>query len=145
MNENLDQFEEILNRRPDLFGKVAGRVTEGKQWIGTDDPDVAALKGIKEWFGMASVGAHAMRNAQHVVQAADAVFNGYHNSPDATKEAIKRARASVGTFQQDAGQQPGSVPKNGGGAQSGGTGNIKAPDGPIKPVPADQGEHYKSL
>jgi len=109
MNENLDQFEDILNRRPELFGKVAGRVTAAKQVVGTDDPDIAALKGIKEWFGMASVGAHAMRNAQHVIQAANAVFNDYHNSPEATKAAIQAARNSVQTFIGDVeSKQPGA-------------------------------------
>lgn len=113
MNENLDQFEEILKRRPDLFGKVAGRLTTGKQMLGTDDPDVATLKGLKEWFGMASVGAHAMRNAQHVITAADAVFNGYKNSPEATEAAIKAARASVKTFQNDVDSKTGSNQQGG--------------------------------
>ena len=114
MNENLNQLEDILHRRPELFGPAAGRMTELKSKIGTDDPDIAALKGIHEWFGMASVGAHAMRNAQHVVQAADAVFNGYHNYPKAVEGAIKAARASVATFQQDVGEKPGSTSKTGG-------------------------------
>jgi len=70
LNENLDRLEEIVKRRPDLFGPAAGRLTSAKQWLGTSDPDVAALDNIKEQVGLAMVGAHAMRNAQHAEKAA---------------------------------------------------------------------------
>jgi hypothetical protein len=112
MSENLDQLEEIAKRRPELFGAVRGRMTQLKSYIGTGDPDVARLNAIHEYLGMASVGAHAMRNAQHVGAAADAVMAGYKNSPEAILSAIKTARESIATFQQDAGQQPGSAPKS---------------------------------
>ena len=101
MNENLNQLEDILTRRPDLFGWFSGRETELKGTIGTSDPDVAALKTIKEQMGMAMVGAHAMRNAQHVEAAANSIVNGYHNSPDAIKNAISKARSSLQTFIDD--------------------------------------------
>jgi len=101
MNENLDQLEEIVNRRPDLFGPIAGRMTQAANVIGTSDPDKAKLKAIKEYLGMASVGAHAMRNAQHVATASDAVMNGFTNSPTAIKAAIGEARKSTGTFLAD--------------------------------------------
>ena len=109
MNENLDKLEEIVNRRPDLFGPVAGRMTGLKSTLGTSDPDIASLNAIKEYFGMASVGAHAMRNAQHVETAARAVAN-FNNEPDAIKAAIKTARDSVQTFINDAnrGKAPGA-------------------------------------
>lgn len=111
MNENLDQLEDIAKRRPDLFGKVAGRMTSLRNAIGTNDPDVAALQTIKEQMGMAMVGAHAMRNAQHVEAAARSIMNNFTNAPEAMAGAIKVARDSLGTFQQDAGEQQGSAPK----------------------------------
>lgn len=101
MNENLDALAEIAQRRPDLFGPVAGRWAGFKQWVGTSDPDIARLHAIHEYLGMASVGAHAMRNAQHVAAAADAVVNGFHNSPQAVLSAIGQAKQSLSTFQQD--------------------------------------------
>ncbi len=115
MNENLDQLEEILDRRPDLFGPFAGRYTGLKEFIGTGDPDVAALKTLEEQMGMAMVGAHAMRNAQHVETAARAVTNSFHNEPKAIKQAIKTARESLATFQQNAGEKPGSSGEKTGG------------------------------
>jgi len=113
MNENLDQLEEILQRRPELFGAYGGRMTGLKNMVGTSDPDIAKLQTIKEQMGMAMVGAHAMRNAQHVEAAANAIVNSFHNSPEAIRAAIGGARQSLGTFQQDAGEPTGSAPKSG--------------------------------
>lgn len=101
MNENMGQLEEILNRRPDLFGPAAGRWASLKGAVGTDDPDIAALKVIKEQMGMAMVGAHAMRNAQHVETAANALVNSFNNEPQAIKGALAAARKSLSTFQND--------------------------------------------
>lgn len=101
LNENLDQLEEIAKRRPDLFGPMAGRMTSAKQFVGTSDPDVAALKVIQEQTGMAMVGAHAMRNAQHVETAANSIMNAYRNDPKAIigpGGSIEKARASLKTF-----------------------------------------------
>lgn len=119
MSENLDQLEQIVRSRKDLFGPLAGRYTQLRQLTGTSDPDIARLRAIKEYLGMASVGAHAMRNAQHVGAAADAVMAGFNNSPEATLAAIQAARQSIATFQRDANEQPGSAPRRpaGGGAK----------------------------
>jgi hypothetical protein len=115
--ENLNNLEDIVKRRPDLFGPVSGRVTQAKEAIGTDDPDVAALKTLSEQAGMAMVGAHAMRNAQHVQTAAEAITNAYKNSPKAVLNSIEKARQSIGTFMNDANGQRGNEasPAAGGG------------------------------
>jgi len=115
MKENISKYRDILKRRPELFGPIAGRVTGMKEVIGTSDPDVAALKAIEEQLGMAMVGAHAMKNAQHVAAAANALVNGRHNSTAAINNALDDAESSVGTFIQDAGREP-SGQKTGHGA-----------------------------
>lgn len=101
VNENLNRLEEIVNRRPDLFGKVAGRMTKLKENVGTDDPDISQLKTLEDNLGMAMQSAHGMRSAQHVATSAQSVLNRFKNSPEALKAAIKTARDSVGTFQHD--------------------------------------------
>lgn len=106
LNENLDQLEDIVNRRPDLFGKVAGRYTQLREWTGSSDPDVAALKGISDRLGMVQQSSHGMRSAQHVEQSANSVLNGFKNGPDAMKKAIADARKSGETFTKDV-QNPG--------------------------------------
>lgn len=141
MNENLDQLEEILNRRPNLFGWFSGRMTEAQGAIGTSDPDIAALKTIKEQMGMAMVGAHAMRNAQHVEAAGNAIVNSYHNSAGAVKNAIAKARQSLQTFISDAQKGTGgAVTSQRGGTSGGETGGaVRFSDGGRNfAIPADQ-------
>jgi len=116
LNENLDQLEDIVNRRPDLFGKVAGRITKAREWIGSDDPDVASLKGIEDRLGMVQQSSHGMRSAQHVEQSANSVLNNFKNGPDAMKKAIADARKSGATFTQDVQRKTGATaaPTDGG-------------------------------
>jgi|SRR6516164_7589636 hypothetical protein len=102
MRENLNQLEDIVNRRPELFGKFEGRLTQLKQWAGTDDQDVAKLQTISEFFGQAALGAHGMRSALHIEQSARALTNAYKNSPDALRGSIAAARNSLQTFIDDA-------------------------------------------
>ena len=101
MLENINELEGLAKARPDLFGPAAGRWTQLKNAIGTSDPAIARLFAIKEYLGMASVGAHSMRNAQHVGTAADAVMNSFHNSPTAMLAAAEQAKKSVQTFLND--------------------------------------------
>lgn len=101
VNENLNALEDIVNRRPDLFGPVAGRLTKARETVGTSDPDVSTLKTLEDNLGMAMQSAHGMRSAQHVETSAQSVLNGFKNSPEALKAAIKAARNSVGTFQNN--------------------------------------------
>lgn len=102
LNENLDAFEDIVKRRPELFGPVNGRLTEAKIFtgIGTSDPDIGKLANIKHQMGMAQISAHGMRSAQGVEGAASALAN-FHNDPVGIKGAIDSARNSVKTFSQD--------------------------------------------
>src|SRR5208283_144220 len=148
LNENLDKLEEIVKRRPDLFGPGAGRLTSARQWLGTGDPDVAALANIKEQVGLAMVGAHAMRNAQHAEKAADSILNAYKNEPSALlgdRGSIATARNSLKTFISDVeGQrvQDKDKGKQGGGAQ-GGTHNFTLNGKPYQNVPDDLYKKYK--
>jgi hypothetical protein len=101
LNENLATLEDIVTRRPDLFGPVMGRVTGVRQMIGSDDPDIGALETIKHQIGMAQVSAHGMRSAQGVGAAAESILNSFKNGPDAVKASIAAARNSVKTFTED--------------------------------------------
>jgi hypothetical protein len=132
MNENLDQLEEIAKRRPDLFGSHgAGLITSIRGAVGTSDPDIAALKAIHEYLGLASLGAHSMRSAAQVGRAADAVMSGYRNSPQAMIHAIDIARHSIATFQADTERMKRTREYRGGGDPvSAPTGNAPSKGGP---------------
>jgi hypothetical protein len=101
LNENLDKLEDIVSRRPDLFGPLAGRWASLKGAIGSNDPDIATLKTIQHQIGMAQISAHGMRSAHGIEGAADSIFNNMKNGPEAMKASISAVRNSVKTFQQD--------------------------------------------
>jgi hypothetical protein len=106
--ENFNQIEAIVNKRPDLFGPMAGRLTGLREAIGTSDPDIAALNTLQHQIGMAQISAHGMRSAQGIENAATSILNSFHNSPEALKGAIAAARNSVQTFIDDANKGGGS-------------------------------------
>jgi hypothetical protein len=111
LNENFDQLEDIVSRRPELFGPLAGRWTELKGKFGSDDPDVAALQTLEHQIGMAQISAHGMRSAHGIEGASQSILNGFHSGPNAIRAAIKTARSSVGTFQSDVDQAKGEAPQ----------------------------------
>ena len=120
VNENLNKLEDIVSRRPDLFGPVAGRMTGVREAVGTSDPDIGALKTIQDNLGMAMQSAHGMRSASHVETSAQSVLNGLHNEPKALLASIKAARDSVGTFQSDVRNTNNAGKPNASAQQSGG-------------------------
>lgn len=101
MSENLNQLEDIVKRRPDLFGPAAGRLTSVRGWVGSNDPDIGALETLKHQLGMAQLGAHSMRSAQGVEKAAESILNGFKNGPNAVMQSITDARNSLKTFSGD--------------------------------------------
>lgn len=101
LNENLDVLEDIVKRRPELFGPLAGRWAELKQKFGSDDPDLAKLQTIEHQIGMAQISAHGMRSAQGIQSAADSIMNNLHNGPGSMHAAIQAVRDSVKTFTAD--------------------------------------------
>lgn len=109
MNENLDKLEDIVKRRPELFGPIAGRETKAKIALGTGDPDIGAVGTILDNFGKASSGAHQQRGAESVARAADALVNAYKNQPGAILSGIQAARDSVSTFTKDLTSKGGST------------------------------------
>lgn len=114
VGENLDKLQDIVTRRPELFGKLGGRETELRMLIGSNDPDIGALKTIKDQLGMAQQSAHSMRNASHVAEAANSILNSFHNGPDAINSSVKTARDSLKTFTADVQEGNPSVRKPGG-------------------------------
>lgn len=92
------ELREIATRRPELFGKLAGRLTAARQTVGSDDPDVRAVKRIKEQLGTVSQGAHGLRNAGHIATAADSLMD-MNDSADSIVKNIDDGMKGVDQFQ----------------------------------------------
>jgi hypothetical protein len=96
--ENIGNVTQIIQRRPDLFGKLAGRFTTVEQMIGTDDPDIAELGQRIHNIALASNGVHGVRGAGAVAQTEAQLLNHFRNGPQATQKALSTLGDSVKTF-----------------------------------------------
>lgn len=93
--ENLGSIESILKRRPELLGVINGRVSEGKELTGTNDPDLATINTALDNYGLASTGAHGIRAVQARADAKKALLNGFKNGPQGVEASIGAARMSL--------------------------------------------------
>lgn len=124
----VDEIDGIVQRRPDLVGPVAGRSTQLKNLIGTDDPDVSTLMADKEAIGQFMLAAHSMRNGNHIAIAGNSVLNAFHNEPEAMRAAL--AAAKVNAMGMDTIVRPtlaGKLPGAGAGAGGGQTTSTTSP------------------
>lgn len=135
MGENINTIEDVLSRRPELFGPVAGRITSLKSSLGSSDPDIAKLEAAEHQLAMVTQGVHGMRSSQGLEGAAKSLINGFKNSPEATKAALETARNSTKTFLSDA-DHPGETRSHGA------TQSFKV-GGRTYNIPADQVAEFK--
>jgi hypothetical protein len=113
--ENANAINGILARRPDLVGKLAGRISQGAQYTGTDDKDLTALEARVQNFGKANAGVHALRSYEGVKDTEQAILNSYKNGPQGIAGALGATVDSAQTFIDDS--RPEGYPthsKNGG-------------------------------
>jgi hypothetical protein len=95
---NANNIASILQRRPDIVGKVAGRFTTLDQMAGTNDPDITSLQQDMHNIAMANVGIHGMRSNEAVHDVETNILNKFRNGPQAIGGALKSSADSVQTF-----------------------------------------------
>lgn len=96
--ENANAVNQILAKRPDLIGAVAGRATSTEQLIGNNDPDISALGTRIHNIAMANSGVHGFRSQEGVQQTEKQLLNGFKNGPQAVAGALKATTDSTQTF-----------------------------------------------
>jgi hypothetical protein len=96
--ENSNSVAQILMKRPDLVGAVAGRFTNAEQMMGNNDPDIAALGTRIHNIAMANSGVHGFRSQEGVESFEHQVLNNFRNGPRAVAGALKATTGSVQTF-----------------------------------------------
>lgn len=95
---NANNIASILQRRPDIVGKVAGRFTTLDQMAGTNDPDITSLQQDMHNIAIANVGIHGMRANDAVHDVEKNILNNFKNGPLAIGGALKSTANSVQTF-----------------------------------------------
>jgi hypothetical protein len=98
---NLNNIEEIIDRRDDLFGPIMGRLTTLKDWMGSDDPDIAAIGTEIHNYALASNGAHGVRSQQAVQDTENEILNHFKRGPKGAMGGIRAAKDSLLDFVKD--------------------------------------------
>ena len=96
--ENLNVIQSTLDKRPDLIGVIAGRVSQGKGLTGTNDPDLATINQALDNWALASTGAHGIRSVEARTDAKRDLLNSLKNGPAAVDAAINQSRNSLTQF-----------------------------------------------
>lgn len=94
-NDNLDQVQDVVTRRPDLFGPAAGRLSNVDQMIGSNDPDLIALGNAVHNFAMANAGIHGSRSFENVRAAETALLNNLKSGPKGVQGGIDENRQNL--------------------------------------------------
>jgi hypothetical protein len=92
---NLEDIGQRIARRPDLVGVIQGRVSQGKNLAGTNDPDLAAIDTALDNYALAATGAHGVRAVEARKDAKQAILNGFKNGPQGVQSAVQTARGSL--------------------------------------------------
>lgn len=93
--KNLDQVEDIVNRRPEIIGKIGGQISQASDLIGSDDPDLVALGNAVHNFAMANAGIHGSRSHENVVDAEKQLINNMKSGPNGIRGGIRENRQNL--------------------------------------------------
>jgi hypothetical protein len=104
--QNLDVIQSALQKDPTLIGKIQGRITGGELKVGTNDPELGAIKNALDNYGLAATGAHGIRSEAARADAKEALLNSFKNGPDAVTGSMSAARASLTHLNQLGRPQP---------------------------------------
>lgn len=103
--DNIDGIQDIVNRRADLFGPGAGRVSNIDQIIGSNDPDLVAVTNFAHNFSMANAGVHGSRSVQNVRDAVSDLLGDLHNGQQGIMGGLAANRKNLKAV-IDAGKPP---------------------------------------
>lgn len=100
--ENTQAIREIIDQEPEMFGKVAGRITTVRELLGSDDPLLHSIGLRVHNVALASNGAHGVRSQGAVEETENEILKHFKDGPEAVKAGLDALDDSVGTFIQDA-------------------------------------------
>jgi len=95
---NANEINSILARRPDIVGKIGGRVTGVEQLTGNNDADISAIGTAVHNLAMANSSVHGFRSNEGVKDTEGKILNGFKNGPQAVGGALNEVTGSVQTF-----------------------------------------------
>lgn len=112
-NDNLDQVEDIINRRPEIVGKLGGLISQASDLIGSNDPDLVALGNAVHNFAMANAGIHGSRSHENVVDAEKELINNMKSGVQGIQGGIKANRSNLKAIIERVEGAPKATPNSG--------------------------------
>jgi len=138
-------MEDIISKRGDLFGPVAGRTTDLNVWLGSQDPDAARFNASARVLADHLAGVFGGRS-EYALQAIHEVVGRFKDNPKALAAALNQLvstadlfvkKGSPRTVGSNIAKPGGDNPPNGGNGAS--LGSTSKPDG----VYEMNGKHYR--
>jgi hypothetical protein len=133
-DEQLQTIEEIIKRRPDIFGPVNGRYTDFTQWLGSQDPDAKTFVNARTIAADHLAGVFGGRSEGALHELNDAIGQ-FRTNPEAMQKGLSTFFKANKVFQKA------GTPRTVGSAAAGAT---QTPQSGSLPVVASQ-EAYDKL
>jgi hypothetical protein len=129
--EQIDDMEDIIVRRPDIFGPASGRYTKLNVWLGSQDPDAQAFRAAAETSGGHLAGVFGSRSAK-VIDGILNVAGDFSTNPDALIAGLDQFREAAENIQQHGivrtATPGGGGPGSGGNKPAASTGDLAVDD-----------------
>ena len=112
--KQIDDMKSIVSRRPDIFGPAAGRTTDFKVWLGSQDPDAQRFRAARTIAGDHLAGTFGGRS-EAALTALDNALGQFKDNPKAALAGLDQLAGANTSFQKagtvhTAGAQPKAEP-----------------------------------
>ena len=98
-HEQLQDIKGIVSKRPDIFGPVAGRTTDFKVWLGSQDPDAQRFRAARTIAGDHLAGVFGGRS-EAALSALDSAIGHFKDNPAAMQAGLDQLDKANKTFQK---------------------------------------------
>jgi hypothetical protein len=86
-HEQLGTLKQIVDKRPDIFGSAAGRVTDFNVWLGSQDPDAQRFRAARTIAGDHLAGTFGGRS-EAALSAIDNAIGNFKDNPAAVSAGL---------------------------------------------------------
>lgn len=97
--EQVADLQGIIAKRPDIFGPVAGRVTDFKVWLGSQDPDAQRFRAARTIAADHLAGVFGGRS-EAALDALDSAIGRFKDNPEAVKAGLNQVLKGNSVFQK---------------------------------------------
>lgn len=97
-SEQLNDIQSIIQKRPDVFGPLAGRKTNLEVWLGSEDPDAKAFISARDVASGHLAGTFGARSAQVISDLKDSIGQ-FKDNPEAALRGLAQVQKAVKLFE----------------------------------------------